>query len=165
MEDTIRGGVVADLQEMAVAAGPDQEQVAVHGVDPDRMLDGVADVVVGDELRIAPRRSEHVACAGGADVTAARELFCDPSGVRIAEASNLSTGFCPEPACWEALAAALDRAGIARPPQLTHAFEFRRCTACLERNVIKDGDFTCAICDEPLPAAWNFDWTRPGESR
>ena len=75
---------------------------------------------------------------------------------RIAEASNLSTGFCPEPACWIALAAALDRAGVPRPPALTHAFVFRRCDACGERNVVKDDVFSCALCDADLPATWNF---------
>ncbi|MEJ7598165.1 MAG: hypothetical protein WKG01_09675 [Kofleriaceae bacterium] len=55
-----------------------------------------------------------------------------------------------------ALAHALDRAGIPRPAVLTHTFEFRRCSSCGERNVIKDADLTCAICDAELPARWNF---------
>jgi hypothetical protein len=114
-----------------------------------------ATFVVGTDrtLRIAPRRSEHVACAAGGEVLAAGELFLDERGV--AEASNQSTGYCPEPSCWTALAAALDAAGIVRPRSLTHAFVFRRC-ACGQRNIVKDGDFTCGVCGADLPAAWNF---------
>jgi DNA-directed RNA polymerase subunit RPC12/RpoP len=123
-----------------LAAFPDHEATYVVGTD--------------GTLRIAPRRSEHVACAGGGGVLAAGELFLD--GDRVAEASNLSTGYCPEPSCWAALAAALDAAGIARPNALTYAFDFRRCTACGERNLVKDGDYTCAVCGADLPASWNF---------
>jgi len=100
-------------------------------------------------LRVASRRSEHVACAGGQDVLAAGELFISATGA-VTGASNLSTGYCPAPACWPALAEALDRAGIAHPPTWTHAFEFRRCDACGERNLIKDDHYACAICDADL---------------
>jgi len=41
--------------------------------------------------------------------------------------SNQSTGYCPDPDSWPAVAAALDRAGIARPDGFTHALVFRRC--------------------------------------
>jgi hypothetical protein len=34
--------------------------------------------------------------------------------------------------------------------------EFRRCDACGQRNIVKDDDFTCAICGGELPATWNF---------
>jgi uncharacterized Zn finger protein (UPF0148 family) len=33
---------------------------------------------------------------------------------------------------------------------------FRRCGACGERNLVKDGDFACAICGAELPRTWNF---------
>ena len=33
---------------------------------------------------------------------------------------------------------------------------FRRCTQCGERNLVREGDFFCAICDAELPVAWNF---------
>ena len=111
-------------------------------------------VAIDGSLRIAHRRSEHVACAAGEPVLAAGELFLAPDGVK--EASNLSTGYCPEPACFEALAHALDRAAIPRPATFTHAFDFRRCPGCGERNLIKDADFSCALCDAALPAAWNL---------
>jgi hypothetical protein len=111
-------------------------------------------VQVDGTLRLAPRRSEHVACAGGEPVLAAGELFLLAKSV--AGASNQSTGYCPEPACWAALAAALDRAGIPHPGKLTIEVRFRRCPSCGERNLIKDDWFACAICDADLPAEWNF---------
>lgn len=111
-------------------------------------------VIVDGTLRIAPRRSEHVACASGGPVLAAGELLLTPRGVD--GASNQSTGFCPEPACWPALAAALDRAGIPHPGRFTIEVNFRRCPACGERNLIKDDWYSCAICDADLPAEWNF---------
>lgn len=112
-------------------------------------------VTVDGLLRVAPRRSEHVACAGGGDVLAAGELVLGRDG-RVVEASNLSTGFCPEPDCWGALAAALDTAGVPRPEGLTHAVAFRRCEACGARNLVKDGVLACAVCDADLPTDWNF---------
>jgi hypothetical protein len=108
----------------------------------------------GGALLVAPRRSEHVACASGQAVLAAGELH--GSGGEIDQASNLSTGYCPEPECWSALAAALDRAGIARPDAFTFAAEFRRCSQCGERNLLKDGYPDCAVCGATLPAEWNF---------
>ncbi len=50
VEDPVRARVVADLQQLAVAARSDQEQVAVHGVDSDRVIDRVPDVVVADAV-------------------------------------------------------------------------------------------------------------------
>ena len=105
-------------------------------------------------LRIAPRRSEHIACAGGEDVLAAGELVAVPG--RVIAASNQSTGYCPDAACWPAVAAALERAGIAHPGRLTDAIVFRRCDGCGERNLVKDDDFTCAVCEAELPRAYNF---------
>lgn len=113
-------------------------------------LDGV--------LRLASRRSEHVACAGGQPVLAAGEMFFEHRPpVRVVAASNLSTGYCPEPASWDAVAAALDRAGVGHPGRFTSEFAFRRCDECGERNLIKDDHFVCAICGADLPADWNFD--------
>jgi hypothetical protein len=106
-------------------------------------------VALDGTLTIAPRNSEHVACAGGERVLAAGELFFTAAAA-VAEASNLSTGYCPEPSCWTALAAALDRAAIPRPAALSHAFEFRRCEACGQRNLVKDEVYACAVCDAEL---------------
>jgi hypothetical protein len=121
-----------------------------------RTNDSAATFVIGLDgaLRIADRHSEHVSCAGEREVLAAGEMFF--AGGRVDRVSNQSSGFCPEPASWPAVAAALDRAGIAHPGRYTDAFEFRRCDACGERNIVKDDDFTCAICGGELPATWNF---------
>ena len=150
--------------------GPPEIRAAAAGSPGGARVDTPADVArwlsAGDDiatyvvtadgvLRIANRRSEHVACAMGGDVLAAGELRFARAG-RVLEASNLSTGYCPEPSCWDALAAALDRAGVVRPAALTSAFVFRRCDACGERNLVKDDVFACALCDAELPAAWNF---------
>jgi hypothetical protein len=110
------------------------------------------------DLRIADRHSEHVACAGGRPVQSAGELFLhhEGDGVEVVEASNQSTGYCPEPESWPAVAAALDRIGIAHPDRFTTALLFRRCPGCGERCIVKDDWFVCASCGSELPAAWNF---------
>ena len=109
------------------------------------------------ELRLASRRSEHVACAGGQPVLSAGELFfADGRAARVVAASNLSTGYCPEPASWASVAAALERAGIRHPGRFTAEFVFRRCVSCGERNLVKDDHFVCAICGAELPPLWNF---------
>jgi hypothetical protein len=112
-------------------------------------------ITIDGQLRVADRRSEHIACAGGEPVLAAGELGVDDRGV-VVTASNQSTGYCPEPNCWSALAAALERANIEHPGRFTQAFEFRRCEACGERNLVKDRWFVCSLCDAELPAIWNF---------
>jgi hypothetical protein len=111
------------------------------------------------DLRLAPRRSEHVACADGGAVLSAGEitLTTGAGGWEAAEISNQSTGYCPEISSWPAVAGALDRAGVAHPGRFTDEFVFRRCPGCGERNLVKDGYFACAICNEDLPATWNFD--------
>jgi hypothetical protein len=108
-------------------------------------------------LHLASRRSEHVACAGGREVLSAGEMFFDnPPVVRAVAVSNLSTGYCPEPESWVAVAGALDRAAILHPGRFTSAFLFRRCPSCGERNLVKDEFFVCALCDAELPPTWNF---------
>ena len=110
-------------------------------------------------LRLAPRRSEHVVCAGGAAVSAAGEItFAAERGRRsVTEVSNQSTGYCPDVTCWPAVAAALDRAGLAHPGRLTVEVVFRRCPACAELNIVREGDFVCVFCDADLPGEWNVD--------
>jgi hypothetical protein len=110
------------------------------------------------DLLVADRRSEHVACAGGGPVLSAGELFLRVAGgrVEVAEASNQSTGFCPEPESWPAVAAALDRLGVPHPGRFTTEVVFRRCERCGERNVVKDGWFVCGVCRAELPGGWNF---------
>lgn len=53
-------------------------------------------------------------------------------------------------------AAALDQIAVPHPGGFTDEFTFRRCPGCGERNLVRDGEFACAICDAELPAAWNF---------
>jgi hypothetical protein len=115
-------------------------------------------VDVAGVLRLAPRRSEHVACAAGGPVLAAGEIAFgpDPAGWAVTEVSNLSTGYCPDPACWPAVVAALDRTGVARPEAFTAAFAYRGCPACHTLNVVKDGDFACGACGADLPATSNI---------
>ncbi|MEV0609994.1 hypothetical protein AB0I61_26870 [Polymorphospora rubra] len=109
-------------------------------------------------LRLAARRSEHVACAGGGEVLAAGEIafVAGPRGWSVGEVSNQSTGYCPDPGCWPAVAAALDRAGLAHPGGFTAEFVFRRCPRCGQLSVVKDGDFVCHVCDADLPRSWNL---------
>ncbi|WP_432994234.1 hypothetical protein [Dactylosporangium sp. CA-233914] len=118
-------------------------------------------VTLNSELRLAPRRSEHIALAGGRDVLAAGEIAFAPaaSGWHVIEVTNQSTGYCPDPDSWPAVGEALDRIGVRHPDDFTDKVTFRCCPACGERNVVRDNDFTCACCDSPLPAQWNFGRT------
>ncbi|MGX1268193.1 hypothetical protein [Streptomyces phaeoluteigriseus] len=152
--------------ELRQAVVPGTEgQVIRRAADLDAWLAGqdgeeTFTFVVGTDglLRLAPRRSEHVACAGGDDVLGAGEITLRRSGGRrrADEVSNQSTGYCPDPDSWPAVAAALDRAGLARPDGFTHALVFRRCERCRENNVVREGVFVCVFCDADLPAAWNL---------
>lgn len=125
--------------------------------------------VVGTDglLRLAARRSEHVACAAGGPVLAAGEMAFGRAGdgrPAVTEVSNLSTGYCPDLSSWQQVAEALDRAGFERrdrPDGFTHAVVFRRCPRCRERNVVRDEDFVCAVCGAGLPAVWNLDGADP----
>jgi hypothetical protein len=113
------------------------------------------DVVPRFEGRLAPRRSEHVACAGGRDVLAAGEIRLD-GACAVAEVTNNSTGYCPPEDCWEAVRLALDAAGMQHPSGFTFVAHFRRCPRCRERNLVKDDWYVCAMCDAELPFEWNF---------
>jgi hypothetical protein len=108
-------------------------------------------------LLLAPRRSEHVRCAGGQDVLAAGEIGFARSGDQweATSASNHSTGYCPAPESWPSLAAALERARIGHPAGYDPAIVFRRCPACHAPNIVRDSHFVCAICDGVLPHEWN----------
>lgn len=110
-------------------------------------------------LLLAPRRSEHIACASGERVLGAGEIGFDRAGGRwtVEQVSNQSTGYCPDVVSWPAVAEALDRLGIDRPDGFTHAVVFRRCTACGECGVVRDGHFVCVFCDAELPPGWNVD--------
>ena len=108
-------------------------------------------------LRLAPRRSEHVACAGGARVLAAGEIGFERvgGGWVVDEVSNQSTGYCPDVTSWTAVATALRRAGLAHPPGFTHEVVFRRCPGCREVGIVREGDYVCVFCGSGLPTEWN----------
>ncbi|GHJ47151.1 hypothetical protein Cs7R123_44930 [Catellatospora sp. TT07R-123] len=114
-------------------------------------------VDVAGDLRVAPRRSEHVACAGGRPVLSAGEIGFAGQDRHwaVAEVTNQSTGYCPETSSWQAVAAACERAGLEHPRGFTAAFEFRRCPDCCQINIVKDDDFSCAACGADLPREWN----------
>jgi hypothetical protein len=111
-------------------------------------------ISIDGELRLAPRRSEHVDCAAGREILAAGEIGFDRQDGcwTVTEVSNLSTGYCPGPDSWPAVAAALDRVDLTHPDDFTHKFIFRRCTACGQSNIVRDNAYVCAVCGSDLPA-------------
>jgi hypothetical protein len=131
----------ADLERWLVERGDELDEPFTFVVD------------VGRTLLLAPRRSEHVACAGGAAVLAAGEMAFERRDGRwtVTGVSNQSTGYCPDASCWPAVAAALDRAGVSHPGGFTDVFVFRHCPACGELNVVKDDHYVCAFCEGDLP--------------
>ena len=110
-------------------------------------------------LRVADRASEHVACANGGPVMSAGEMTFAHSvvGSRVEEVSNQSTGYCPEPKSWSSVVAALDAIPLPHPDGFTLVYQFRRCPICGQINLIKDDDYTCAVCEAKLPRQWNVD--------
>ncbi|MDV9202167.1 hypothetical protein [Streptomyces sp. Wh19] len=112
-------------------------------------------------LRLAPRRSEHVVCAGGDMVLSAGEISFMREADRwaVGEVSNQSTGYCPDVTSWSAVARALDDVELGRPSGFTHEVVFRRCPGCQEHNIVREDDFVCVFCCSALPAAWNLDRT------
>lgn len=124
----------------------------------------VATFVIGPDgrLRLADRRSEHVACASGGLVLSAGEMFfSNQRDAIVEEITNLSTGYCPEPESWPVVGDALDRLGVVHPGRFTTEIIFRHCSGCGERNVVKDDWFVCQVCGGELPREWNFDKGRP----
>lgn len=141
---------VKDLLSWAISTGQEPNQEGA-----------VAVTFVVDEqgcLLVADRSSEHVACAGGRPVQSAGELFLllTSSGAEVVDVTNQSTGFCPEPESWPAVANALDRMGIGHPGRFTSEIVFRQCPGCGQQNIVKDGGFVCGVCGAELPRAWNF---------
>ncbi|WP_329611571.1 hypothetical protein [Kitasatospora herbaricolor] len=110
-------------------------------------------------LRLAPRRSEHLACASGGRVLGAGEVgFVSEAGRwMVTEVSNQSTGYCPDVTSWPAVAQALDQADLGHPGYFTHPVLFRRCPGCQQHNIVREGHFVCVFCDADLPRRWNVD--------
>lgn len=111
--------------------------------------------VVTERLRmlLAPRRTEHVMCAAGALVASAGEVSFRRTtrGWSVVEISNQSTGYCPQPESWAAVEQALDGIGISHPGGFTDSLVFRICAPCGNINVVREGHFVCAVCDQDLP--------------
>ncbi|MFF8399469.1 hypothetical protein [Streptomyces sp. NPDC016172] len=106
-------------------------------------------------LVLAPRRSEHVACAGAEPVLAAGEVRFsrnDENGRLIADyVSNQSTGYCPQAESWAAVVIGLVRAEVEHGTGYTHPIVFRCCPSCHNWNVVKESVFVCSMCDSDLP--------------
>ncbi|MFD8419886.1 hypothetical protein [Streptomyces sp. NPDC059466] len=132
------------------------EQSAAELAEPFTFVVGMDGV-----LRLAPRRSEHVACAGGDLVLSAGEISFMREADRwtVGEVSNQSTGFCPDVRSWAEVARALDAVQLRRPSGFTHEVVFRRCADCQEHNIVRGDDFVCVFCGSDLPEAWNVDPT------
>jgi hypothetical protein len=105
--------------------------VGSPGAIPGELAEPVTFVVALDGLlRLARRSSEHVACAEGHDVLAAGEMtFAAEPGWHVTEVTNQSTGYCPDPDCWPAVAGALDRVGVPHPGGFTDLVIFRTRTS------------------------------------
>jgi hypothetical protein len=112
-----------------------------------------------NSLRVADRYSEHVACAGGEPVLSAGEIFFirDKDTFEVAEITNQSTGYCPEPESWSQVEKALKRIPLINPGAFTTEFIFRRCPVCRQLNIVKNDLFLCAVCNTDLPETWNCD--------
>jgi hypothetical protein len=107
-------------------------------------------------LWVADRRSEHVACAGRQAVRSAGEITFDIGrALEVVAVSNQSTGYCPEPESWPAVAAALVAAGLEAPAWFTLACVFRRCVECSRLTLVKGMVFECGVCGSELPTAYN----------
>ncbi|AWM38760.1 hypothetical protein GobsT_30400 [Gemmata obscuriglobus] len=115
-------------------------------------------------LLVADRHSEHVACAGNRPVRAAGEMcFAIERGrVVVTRVSNQSTGYCPEPDSWDAVADALRAVGLEPTAGFDPRCEFRRCVACGWLNLVKHGVFECVGCRADLPDEYNAQET-PGK--
>jgi hypothetical protein len=114
-------------------------------------------VSLDGQLRLAARRSEHVDCAAGRRCwPPVRCFFAGRGRVVRHRDQQPAAGYCPDPDSWLALARTLDLLGLAHPGGFTHTVIFRRCPACGQLNIVRDGDFDCAVCDSPLPAQRNI---------
>jgi len=115
----------------------------------------VVDAVGG--LLVADRHSEHVACAGRLPVRSAGEITFRMAGgtIEVTAVSNQSTGYCPEPESWRAVAATLSAAGLQPPVGFELVCVFRLCPQCDSKNLVKGGVLECGVCAAELPALYN----------
>lgn len=130
--------------------------VAWLAANPDALREGATWVIDrAGVLRLAPRRSEHVACAGDTVVRAAGEMEFARDGA-VLRVSNQSSGFCPEVTTFALLDATLSAIGVKHPEGYDPACEWRRCEACAQLVLVKDDDYACPCCDADLPRVWNL---------
>src|SRR5262245_43400464 len=137
--------VIRWARESGQHAGPDGYIIATFVVD------------AAGVLLVADRRSEHVACAGRKPVQSAGEITFLVAGtaVEVIAASNQSTGYCPEPESWPAVAAVLSAAGMNPPDGFSLGCEFRRCVRCGGLTLVKERLFRCGVCGADLPLLYN----------
>jgi hypothetical protein len=128
-------------------------------LDADNAVIATFIIDTDQHLWIADRRSEHVVCANGQEVLSAGEITFEVINrqAEVIEVTNQSTGYCPEPESWWAVASALEQIGISYPSDFTTAFLFRRCESCGTTNIVKDMWFECAVCQTPLSERWNYN--------
>jgi hypothetical protein len=133
----------------------DSEQI----LGRDRDVTATFIIDIHNQMWIADRHSEHVLCAAGQNMLSAGEITftINPTSIEVAEITNQSTGYCPEPESWIAVEMALAAIGLDHPSQFTTAYLFRRCDVCGTTNIIKDDWFECAVCQSPLSPDWNYD--------
>jgi hypothetical protein len=135
--------------------------IRTTGQEVDHAGEIVVTFVIDDTgiLRIADRRSEHVACSGGQPVLSAGEMTFRVVRERVVvpRVTNQSNGFCPEPESWPAIQTALQAAGFQSPTGFDPAFVFRLCECCNSINIVKEECFECAVCLTRLSAEWNLD--------
>ena len=152
VKDEHRGCRILDLNDLSEWIGSNRGMI-----EGDRLTSTFV-INESQELIIADRHSEHVACAGGENVLAAGEITFgfDGKAIEVTGITNQSTGYCPRVDCWSIVHKVLCAIGIQHPEYFTYAFEFRRCGECGNTNLVKDNDFTCAICDANLDEEWNY---------
>ena len=142
------GAIIRSIDDLKTWLDETSQKPDISGLIP-------ATFVVDIEgcLRLADRHSEHVACAGGASVLSAGEIFFSDNSARleVVEITNQSTGYCPEPDSWQFVEKALDRIPVLHPGKFTTPFLFRRCLLCQQLNIIKNNLFACAVCHAELP--------------
>lgn len=127
-------------------------------LDYDNQVIATYTIDLDNNLLIADRHSEHVACAGGDNVLSAGEITFSVEGskVKVAEVTNQSTGYCPKPESWPSVKVALVKAGLDGPNSFSREFIFRKCEKCGLLNIVKEEWFVCVECDEDLSKSWNI---------
>ena len=151
--------LIADHPSGAPVGSPEDVLNWIQSTQQETASGEVIATYVVDEsgvLLIADRRSEHVACAGGRRVQSAGEItFTVRSPIEVVGVSNQSTGYCPEPDSWPAVAAALSCVHLNAPAGFALSCAFRRCRDCGNITLVKDDVYECGVCGAELPTVYN----------